>query len=184
MRRIEAVQAVLEHLGDTLVVSTTGMISRECFASRDRPQNFYVIGSMGLVSSIGLGLALTRPDRRIAVLDGDGSALMAMGTLAMVGERAPANLLHVVFDNHAYASTGGQRSISDAVRLDRVAAAAGYRAERVGNPDELHARLEEMAGAPGPLFLLIEVSAGNEPGIPRVSHAPESIARRFRRAIG
>src|SRR5437867_3526790 len=141
MRRDEAVKAVVDALGDKLCVVCNGMIGREAFTAKDRERNFYMIGSMGLGLSIGLGLALSRKDRRVVVLDGDGNVLMGMGVLASVGHAQPENLLHVVLDNEAHASTGDQKTISDRVRLDEVAKAAGYRsAERVA-PEDLAKRL-------------------------------------------
>lgn len=177
-----------------LVVTTTGMISREAHRHRDRPEHFYLVGSMGLASTVGLGLALTRPDRRVVVLDGDGSALMALGHLAMVAEQAPKNLLHVVLDNRAYASTGGQRSISDRVPLDRLAEAAGYArvarlgevgAEEAGADDgaDFDGALDELLSADGPAFLLVRVASGNLAGIGRVEVEPPELARRFRSAV-
>lgn len=183
MRRAEATAAVLAVLGDELLVAANGMISREAFACRDRPESFYMIGSMGLAAAIGLGVALARPERRVVVLDGDGNLLMGLSTLAMVGERRPANLLHVVLDNEVYGSTGGQRSISDRVVLEEMALAAGYLwGRRVEDEVALVDGLREALGTEGPAFLLVKVSPEDVPGTPRVSHAPEDLAERFRQA--
>src|SRR5262249_58983528 len=100
---------------------------RAAFGAGDSERSFYMIGSMGLASSIGLGIALARPDLRVVVLDGDGNVLMNLGTLATIAAAAPPNLLHVCFDNSMHASTGGQATISDRVALDAMARAAGYR---------------------------------------------------------
>src|SRR5260370_34190498 len=86
-----------------------------------------MMGSMGLASAIGLGVALTRPARSTVVFDGDGNLLMNLGILPMVGSNAPRGFVHIVFDNEVYGSTGNQRSAASGVRLDAVAAAAGYR---------------------------------------------------------
>jgi sulfopyruvate decarboxylase subunit beta len=187
--RAEAIAAVLALLGEgELVVAANGMIGREAFAARDRPESFYMIGSMGLAGAIGLGVALAQPRRRVVVLDGDGNVLMGLGGLAMVAERQPANFLHVVLDNESYGSTGGQRSISDRVPLAAVAAAAGYaQAREVADEAALAAAVRELLAAPGPSFLLAKIAAGDvpdRPGAPRVAHDPEAIARRFRRAAG
>ena len=185
MKQIEAIEAIIKALDDDqLVVHATGMISRESFTIRDRGANFYMIGSMGLNSAIGLGLAINRPERIVVVLDGDGSVLMNMGTLASIGELAPNNLVHIVLDNESYASTGGQRSISDTVALDRVAAAVGYKyVKRVDAAADLVAELERLWTRPRPAFLLAKVKAGDEADIPRVSLTPPEIRRRFMRAI-
>ena len=109
--RYQAIEKILEHAqADDLILSTTGMISREVFMTQDRPGNFYMIGSMGLLSSFGLGLALLTPEKRAFVLEGDGSALMSLGTLPLIAVEAPANLVHVILDNEAYESTGAQPS--------------------------------------------------------------------------
>jgi sulfopyruvate decarboxylase subunit beta len=183
MRRAEAAAAVLAALGSELLVAANGMISREAFACRDRPESFYMIGSMGLAAAIGLGVALARPERRVVVLDGDGNLLMGLGSLAMVGERRPANLLHVVLDNEAYGSTGGQRSISDCIALEKMAEAAGYPwVRRVEDEEALVDGLRDALAARGPALLLVKVSPEDAPGTPRVSHAPEDLAERFRQA--
>ncbi|HLB44007.1 MAG TPA: thiamine pyrophosphate-dependent enzyme, partial [Candidatus Limnocylindrales bacterium] len=119
--------------GDWLAVACNGMIGRELYAHGDRATRFYMIGSMGLASSIGLGLALVQPAKTVVVFDGDGNLLMNLATLGSIAASGVRNLYHVVFDNAAHGSTGHQRTISDRVPLDRVALAAGYaRAVRVG----------------------------------------------------
>src|SRR5437899_11851619 len=123
----EALGELVPHLRDELCVHSNGYISRAGCAARDRPECFYMIGSMGLAASIGLGLALAQPSRRVLVLDGDGNVLMNPGALASIAAAAPPNLLHVCFDNGVHASTGGQPTVSDRVRLDELACAAGYR---------------------------------------------------------
>lgn len=178
--RSEAIAAVLERAGDALVVTANGWISREACAARDRDENFYMLGSMGLASSIGLGVALTRPQRRVIVLDGDGNLLMALGSLAMVADQQPRNFVHVVLDNEIYGSTGGQRSLSTTVDLDALARAAGYPSvRRIGDLAEL----EDALTAQGPVFVLVKVAPVPHGDAPRVPHAPEAIAKRFRAAV-
>ncbi len=177
--RADAIAAVLERAGDALVITANGWISREACAAHDRDGNFYMLGSMGLASSIGLGVALTNPQRRVLVLDGDGNLLMALGSLAMVADQQPRNFVHVVLDNEIYGSTGGQRSLSATVDLDEIARAAGYASvRRIG---EL-AKLDDALTATGPVFLLIKVAPVPHGDAPRVPHTPEAIARRFRAA--
>lgn len=180
MARSEAVAGVLERAGDALVITANGWISREACAAHDRDENFYMLGSMGLASSIGLGVALTNPRRRVIVLDGDGNLLMALGTLAMVADQQPRNFVHVVLDNEMYGSTGGQRSLSASVDLDELARAAGYASVR--RIREL-ADLDDALTATGPVFVLIKVAPVPHGDAPRVPHAPEAIARRFRAAV-
>src|SRR5262249_60099072 len=108
------------------IVHANGYICRESFSVGDRPGNFYMIGSMGMASAIGLGLALTRPEQPSVIFDGDGNLLMNFGILAMVAGRAPRRLVHVVFANEVYGSTGNQMSPSRDVRLDPLAPAPRY----------------------------------------------------------
>ena len=113
------------------VVSTTGLISREIFERFDSDRNIYVPGSMGLASSIGLGLAISLPTRRVVVVDGDASLLMNLSSVVTIGNKQPANLLHVVIDNCAYGSCSEELSMSDSAHLDKLACDVGYQYVRV-----------------------------------------------------
>src|SRR6059036_3437667 len=110
MTRLEATRAVCNVSGDGAIIASLGHPTYTLFAAGDRPRNLYTWGSMGLASSIGLGLALARPDLRIIVVDGDGSLLMNLGSLATFGLLRPDNLVLVVMDNEGYATTGGQQT--------------------------------------------------------------------------
>ena len=182
----DALGLIVPHLGDEVCVHANGFLSRAAFGARDRDTSFYMIGSMGLASSIGLGIALARPDRRVIVFDGDGNVLMNVGTLATIATTAPANLLHLCFDNAAHASTGGQPTISDRVALDDLARAAGYRwAGRVESLEALAAVLPEFLARAGPAFLLVRIALGppGPPG-PRIPWTPPQMTDRLRRALG
>lgn len=183
--RCKAIETILEYVAaDDLVLSTTGMISREVFSTWDRPENFYMIGSMGLLSSFGLGLALLAPLRRVFVVDGDGSALMSLGALALIAAERPANLIHVILDNEAYESTGAQPSISSKVDLAEVAKSCGYaRIAQVDGTEKLAQALLECALDEGPFLILVKVGITPVEGIPRVSHSPTDIRDRFRDSI-
>jgi sulfopyruvate decarboxylase subunit beta len=179
MRRAEAVGIVMKALDDRPTVVCNGMIGREAFTARDREQNFYMIGSMGLGLSIAIGAALAHPEKKILCLDGDGNVLMGAGVLASAGAMGLTNLLHVVLDNESHGSTGGQKTITDRVRLEAIAKASGYAwAERVAAED-LEAALPAFLGREGPAMLLVKVEKGNMPGIARVSHTPVEITARF-----
>jgi len=184
MTRADAVARVAAALPrDTLAVACNGMIGRELYTRADAPTRFYMIGSMGLAASIGLGLALVQPSRAVAVFDGDGNVLMNLGTIASVAAAGPGNFHHVVFDNAAHGSTGYQRTISDRVPLEAVARGAGYRrCVRVANDAELDHALITWFDAPGPSMLLVAVDRGNVPGIGRVELSPTEITTRFRAA--
>jgi thiamine pyrophosphate-dependent acetolactate synthase large subunit-like protein len=184
VKRIEAIEAIISVLDDQLVVHANGMISRESFHTKDRQANFYMIGSMGLNSAIGLGLAVGLPERTIVVLDGDGSVLMNLGILASIGDLGLKNLVHIVLDNESYSSTGGQRCISDRVHLERFATAAGYQyVSRIDSAGELAIELDRLWRQPRPAFVLIKVELGNEPNILRVPFTPPDIKRRFMQSL-
>ena len=119
MKRIEAVKAVMGGVTDELVVSSAGMISREVYSVRDRPRNFYVMGSMGATLGVGVGLALNT-DMNVVVIIGDGEALMGLGTLVLMNKLKLPNLRLVILDNNSYQSTGGQRTCSDAVDFTKI----------------------------------------------------------------
>jgi thiamine pyrophosphate-dependent acetolactate synthase large subunit-like protein len=173
----------LKQLGDEPVVHANGYICRESFSIDDRARNFYMIGSMGLASAIGLGLGLAQPARRVVVLDGDGNLLMNLGTLAMIGGLKPANLVHVVFDNEVYGSTGNQPSPSRDVRLDALAAAAGYRTSAaVADEDAIAGAVAGALAGDGPHFVLVKVTA-EEAVVPRIPHTPAQMRDRFRASL-
>jgi thiamine pyrophosphate-dependent acetolactate synthase large subunit-like protein len=154
MRRIDAIRQIMQGVTDELVIATTGMISRELYVVRDRPENFYMCGSMGCALPIGIGVAMNTT-RRVIVLDGDGAALMGFGALPVAKALHLANLRHYILDNGTYASTGDQPTCSAVVDF----AALGHQVE------------------------VIKVEPGNEPGTPRIPYAPEEMLARFRRAI-
>ena len=183
--RYRAIQIVLDYVsGDDLVLSTTGMISREVFATRDRPGNFYMLGSMGLLSSFGLGLALLVPRKRVFLLEGDGSALMSLGTLPLIAAERPGNLGHIILDNEAYESTGVQPSISSQVDLADIARSSGYaRVVKVDGAVGLDQALMDCNPGGGPFLILVKVGIAPIEGIPRVSHSPPDIRDRFRDTI-
>jgi sulfopyruvate decarboxylase subunit beta len=184
MKGAEAFQELIPLFKDAPVVHANGFICRESFSLQDRKANFYMIGSMGLASSIGLGVALCKPDRKVIILDGDGNVLMAMGTLAMIAAEAPKNLVHVVIDNEVYESTGKQRSISNAIALEKVAESSGYRqALRVEKKEEIKPAFEKLMNSEGPSFLLIKVEPCFDPKTGRVTHTPEEITQRFAQSL-
>ena len=184
MKGTEAFQELIPLIKDEPVVHANGFICRESFAQKDREANFYMIGSMGLASSIGLGVALCKPDEKVIIIDGDGNVLMAMGTLAMIAAEAPENLIHVVIDNEVYESTGSQRSLSGKVKLEEVARSVGYKnVVRVEKKEEIKAAFLKLKDSTGPNFLLIKVEPGFDPATGRVTHTPEEITDRFMQAI-
>ena len=161
MNRLEATRRLLKHVSDEIVVANVGNASRDLWNAGDRPQDYYSQGAMGMPSSIGLGLALAQPQRKVVVLDGDGSLLMNLGSLATIGSIAPANLIHIVWDNEQFQFTGGQATHTGrGVNLARVALGAGI--ERVAEPrdeDEFESVVVEALKSDGPWFVLAKVAA-------------------------
>jgi len=157
MTRLEATRVIVELARDAAIVASLGHPAYDLFAAGDRPQNFYTWGSMGLASSIGLGLALARPELRVIVLDGDGSLLMNLGSLATIGLLRPANLIVVVMDNQEYATTGGQpRPTAHGADLEGAARAMGIAtAVTARGEGELRGALDK---APGPVFIVAKVT--------------------------
>lgn len=184
MKRCEAIETIADALkGDELVITANGMISREMCAIKDGPNNFYMIGSMGLASSIGLGLALSLPKKRIVVIDGDGNILMNMGSLATIGDLAPKNLIHIVLDNESHDSTGGQPTASRKVKLNNVAKASGFKlTKKVYDVEALQKVMKELLSLRGPSFVLVKIMRGGKE-TPRVPYEAETIKTRFKNAI-
>jgi sulfopyruvate decarboxylase beta subunit len=181
--RAQAMAAILELLDRQPVIICNGFPSREAQKIADRPTHFYMIGSMGVAAAIGLGVALSKPDKQVVIFDGDGNVLMGMGTLATVGFLKPKNFIHVVFDNEVYGSTGNQPTISNVVRLEQVAKAAGYaNVERVREREDVIYEFKDMLKKDGPSMLLIKVNELAEDA-GRVLLEPPDITRRFMKAI-
>jgi len=181
VNRHKAIELITQALtGDELVVSSTGLTNRELFAIKDSPKNFYMLGSMGLASSIGLGLALSLPDRQVIILDGDGACLMNMGAMATIGHFSPRNLVHIVLDNGCYGSTGKQPTVSDTIKLEEVARYAGYVTSKFVDSEN---DLRGIFRLQGPIFILVVVGGNNTEGIGRIPYSPEQIKERFQGAI-
>ncbi|OJY15268.1 MAG: phosphonopyruvate decarboxylase [Myxococcales bacterium 68-20] len=178
--RTEALHAVQRAIRpEDLVVATTGYTGRELYACDDRPNQLYMVGSMGCASTFGLGLAWARPDRRVVVLDGDGALLMRMGCLATIGYERPANLVHVLLDNEAHDSTGTQSTVTHSVDLGACARACGYPSvERVASTEDLE---KALAGrAEGLRFLHLKTKPGAPADLPRPKVTPREVATRLR----
>ncbi|HPW72467.1 MAG: sulfopyruvate decarboxylase subunit beta [Methanothrix sp.] len=180
MRRIEAIALAAKSAQErnALLISNIGYPSRELYSVHDRPENFYMLGSMGMASSIGLGLALARPERRVMVLDGDGSVLMNLGTLATIAQHAPDNYLLVILDNGCYGSTGSQPTCTCySTDLAAVARGAGIRnVQKTDDPEGLSRALQ------GQGVVVARVEAGNA-SVPVIDLLPEEIIKRFIRSI-
>lgn len=181
LSREEAIQTAASALGPKdIIVSTTGMISRELFEARTawgqgHERDFLTVGSMGHASQIALGIALEKPDRNVWCFDGDGATIMHMGSLAIVASKKPANYIHVVFNNGAHDSVGGQPTVGLKIDLPAVAKAVGYAAAfSVSTKEELNSRLSMLNSQlkTGPVFLEIKVKKGNRKDLGRPTTTP------------
>ena len=179
MTREEAIQTVAAALGEKdCIVSTTGMISRELFEYRaamnqGHERDFLTVGSMGHASQIALGIALAQPERRVWCFDGDGAAIMHMGSMAIVANKTPKNYVHVVFNNGAHDSVGGQPTVGLKIDLPAVAKAVGYKATySVDSKAELESVLAKVNSFASPALLEIKVKKGNRKDLGRPTTTP------------
>ncbi len=179
MSREEAIQTVAAALGEKdCIVSTTGMISRELFEYRaamnqGHERDFLTVGSMGHASQIALGIALAQPERRVWCFDGDGAAIMHMGSIAIVANKQPKNYVHVVFNNGAHDSVGGQPTVGLKIDLPAVAKAVGYpNAFSVDSKADLIDCLKAVDMVEGPILLEVKVKKGNRKDLGRPTTTP------------
>ena len=178
----EAVLACVNDTKDhnTLLFATTGKTGRELYEVEDAPNNFYMVGSMGCVSSLGLGLALTRKDKNVIAIDGDGSILMRLETLATNAYYSPSNMLHLIIDNNSYDSTGGQLTISHNVDFIRLAAACGYtNVFYVHDLAELRYYIENWKKDKGLTLLYIKAAKGAKDNLGRPQIKPYQVKERI-----
>lgn len=178
MIRYDALEILAEKEGDkdTLIIANIGFPSKELYKICDRKANFYMLGSMGLSSSIGLGLALARPDRKVLAIDGDGSVLMNMGSLATIANQHPDNYLLVIIDNGAYGSTGNQITATAGLTdLKEIALGAGVQnVAMVSDESDLKEKLDIMGNG----VLIVKTEPGNKK-VPVIHLCPADIIKRF-----
>lgn len=179
MSREEAIRTVAAALEQKdCIVSTTGMISRELFEYREamnqgHERDFLTVGSMGHASQIALGIALSQPERRVWCFDGDGATIMHMGSLAIVASKEPCNYMHVVFNNGAHDSVGGQPTVGLDIDLPAVAKAVGYKTVfSVDSKSGLESVLEKVKSLQGPVLLEVKVKKGNRKDLGRPTTTP------------
>ncbi len=181
--REEALREVVANTreGETVLLASTGFCGRELYAIADRPNHLYMVGSMGCVTPLALGLALARPDLKVIALDGDGAALMRLGALATVGACAPRNLWHLLLDNGAHESTGGQATVSATVAFADVAAACGYGS--CLDTDQVAQLAPWLQQEGGPHFARLLTRTGTPKDLPRPKVTPAQVRARFMRHI-
>ena len=184
MNRLEATRQLIDALEDEPIVASLGHPAYDLYAAGDRPGNFYTWGSMGLASSIGLGLALARADLRVFVVDGDGSLLMNLGSLATIGWTQPPNLVLIVWDNEEYGTTGGQETATaHGADLDAAARAMGTAgATTVRTADAFAAAIGRARVEAGPWVIVAKVAESAPAAKPPLDCV--FIKQRFMAAIG
>ena len=168
-----------------MIVSTTGTTSRELFEHRKElkegyGRDFLTVGSMGHASSIALGIALQKPERDVYCLDGDGAAIMHMGALAVIGDQCPRNFRHIIFNNGAHDSVGGQPTAGFRIDFPAIARACGYKAAfKAETGAEIEEKMSLLRGAEGPVLLEIRVRKGSRKDLGRPSVSPAEGKKAF-----
>jgi len=185
LTREDALAKILElNNGTDLFVSTTGKTSQELFELRvkrnESQRDFLTVGSMGHTSSIALGVALGRPDKRVICLDGDGSVLMHMGSIPIIGDLKPFNFIHVVLNNASHESVGGQPTVAGSISFEGIAESCGYNnyfyAENVDDLSDIWSSLQEMNG---PSMVEIRIKQGSRADLGRPTSTPEQNKKMF-----
>lgn len=188
LTRENALQTLLQLCGDDLVIATTGKTSREVFEIRAQQghtqSDFLTVGSMGHAASIALGVALNNPHKRIICLDGDGSMLMHMGSLPIIGSQKPANFIHVLLNNAAHESVGGQPTVANQIDFSAIAKACGYRQyARADNATDVQVMWKQLSEKPGPCMLEIAICIGSRDNLGRPTYTPEQNKQAFMQAV-
>ena len=182
--RLDATHRLLTLLTNEPVIASLGHPAYDLFSAGDRPENFYTWGSMGLASSIGLGLAMAQPALRVVVLDGDGSLLMNLGSLATIADVAPQNLVVIIWDNELYGTTGGQpTATAQGSDLEATAKALGIpNAVTVRDAQAFDAAVLRTGRDPGPWVIIAKVGESGTASKPPLDSP--MIKRRFMAAMG
>jgi phosphonopyruvate decarboxylase len=178
MNREDAIRRILGQLDERdVVVSTTGKASREVYEYRQARQapgiDFLTVGGMGHTASIAMGIGRAQPGRRVVCIDGAGSAIMHMGALAVIGNSGPSNLLHIVINNGAHDSVGGQPTVGYDIDIQAIASASGYReTASVTAPEVLETQIRRLRTCDGPALLEVRVNKGARADLGRPASTP------------
>ncbi len=189
MKREDIIRHIIKYSGDDPIVSTTGKASRELFEAREAAGqghecDFLTVGSMGHSSSIALGIALSKPDRKIWCVDGDGAALMHLGALPVIASCRPENLIHIVINNGAHESVGGQPTVASALSLKDTALACGYpSAVSVADFDGLDWELEKAKSSSQLTFIEVKCAIGARDDLGRPTSTPQENKAAFMRHL-
>ncbi len=188
MKRYDAIKRIVESIDDELIISNIGFPSRELFGIKDRKNTFYMSGSMGMATPIALGLSLAleerNDNRKVIVIDGDGSLLMNFGELVTVFAQNPKNLIIALIDNEAYGSTGSQETYTSKINLSNIARSIGFKEvyyiDAKNNVEDID--MQEYINKKEPVFLHIKVNPGNSDA-PIIDLSPSEIKNRFMKQI-
>lgn len=176
--REDIIRKITNVAKEDIIVSTTGKSSRELFEVREKngqlhKYDFLTVGSMGHSSSIALGVALNKPNTRVWCIDGDGAALMHMGAMALIGAKCPNNYIHVIVNNGAHESVGGQPTVADNINLGQIALGCGYKySYRAANLNELDVVLSGIEEKQGPIFIEMKSAIGSRDDLGRPTTTP------------
>ena len=180
MIRKAAISTAVKKIGNNPIISANGFISRDLFEVCDKNSNFYMIGSMGLASSIGLGVALKNPRKLVFIFDGDGNILMNLGSLTTIASQKPKNLIHIVFDNSVHESTGGQPTNSNFVNIEKIAKVCNYNHTfMVRTENNLLKILDKIKKLKGPIMIVVKIQQSKGEKSKRVNILPVDIKERF-----
>lgn len=179
LSREDSIKSIINSLDEKdIIVSTTGKISRELLEYRkelkqEHDKDLLTIGSMGHCSQIALEIALSKPDRQVYCLDGDGAVIMHMGALAIIGSRSPLNFKHIILNNGAHESVGGQPTVAFDIDLVAIAKACGYkRTFKTENNDELKEKINLLKSSEGPALLEIRINKISKENLGRPNTKP------------
>jgi phosphonopyruvate decarboxylase len=174
LTREQALEIVINNISqDSIIVSTTGMLSRELYELRDKynvshKTDFLTVGSMGHASQIALGIALSKPEKEVFIFDGDGAFLMHTGSIGIIGNLSPKNLKHIVFNNGSHDSVGGQPTIGLKIDIPKICSSFNYKYScKVESKLELHEQLDKISTIEGPALLEIIVKKGSRKDLGR-----------------
>ena len=182
MIRKEAVKLIAQEIGNQPIISANGFMSRDLYETNEKENNFYMIGSMGLASSIGLGVALSNPGKKIHIFDGDGNILMNLGSLVTIGSLKPKNLIHIIFDNKAHESTGGQPTNSKIIELEKIAEVAKFKIYKISKKEQIKKIFSKIKKENGPICVLVKMEKSSVKSI-RVDITPPNIKTRFMKSL-
>ena len=182
MIRKEAVKLIAQEIGNQPIISANGFMSRDLYETNEKENNFYMIGSMGLASSIGLGVALSNPGKKIHIFDGDGNILMNLGSLVTIGSLKPKNLIHIIFDNKAHESTGGQPTNSKNIELEKIAKIAKFKTYKISKKEQIQKIFAKIKKENGPICILVKIEKSSTRSI-RVDITPPNIKTRFMKSL-